>query len=362
MVKQKRPHIFEKFPDLHKNVGWLDLGLREAPIQRLENFGHDHLWIKRNDLISDIMGGNKTRRLEFILAEVVRQKKEHVITLGGIGSNHCLAVAIFCRRLGIRCTLCLFEQPLTAYVRENLLLYHYYGAELLFMPGIWGAVVDFYLRLKVKHPGAYFLESGGSSEVGALGGVNAVLELEKQINEQGLAKPGFVFCPTSSNGGMAGLSLGFLLLGWKTTVIGVRTGRSRLGPIELNTTGTIVKKIKKVYRLLKKTSRWIPEIKIPTPVLIEDYFGEGYGFPTPAGEHALLKFKEKADIDLEPVYTAKTCAALLDRLNEKPFSENSILYWHTFNSVDLAKEVATVEYRDLPPELHWCFQDNNQVL
>lgn len=254
-VKHHQPPLFEKYPDLREKVGWLDLGLAEAPVQRLENLGHDHLWIKRNDLISDVMGGNKTRRLEFILAELVRQKKEHVITLGGIGSNHCLAVAIFCKRLGIRCTLCLFEQPLTYYVRENLLLYHYYGAELIFAKGIWSSAYNFYLRLKLKYPGAYFIESGGSSERGALGDLNAVLELEKQISKQNLAEPGFVFCPTASNGGIAGLILGFLLLGWKTTVMGVRTGRSRLGPIELNTTGTIVKKIKKASPIFEKEFR-----------------------------------------------------------------------------------------------------------
>ncbi len=361
MEKLKKPTLFEKFPDLSESVGWLDLGLTAAPIHRLEKLGHDNLWIKRNDQISEIMGGNKVRRLEFILADVLHQKKEHVITLGGIGSNHCLALAIYCRQLGIRCTLCLFEQPLTCHVRENLLLYHYYGAQLIFAKGIWRSIADFYLRLKLKHPNAYFLESGGSSEIGVLGDLNAVLELEKQVKKQGLAEPGFVFCPTASNGGMAGLSLGLLLLGWKTTVIGVRTGLSRLGPIELNTTRTVAKKIKKVIRFLRQNSRMIPRINIPKPVLIDDYCGQGYGFPTSAGKHALQVFKEKEQLKLEPVYTAKTCAALLDRLDQKPFSEKPILYWHTYNSVDLSKEAATVEYRDLPPDLHWCFGDNHQV-
>lgn len=113
---------------------------------------------------------------------------------------------------------------------------------------------------------------------------------------------------------------------------------------------------------MKKNSGLIPEIEIPKPILIDDYFGEGYGFPTPEGEHALLEFRNKENINLEPVYTAKTCAALLDMLNQKPFSEKPILYWHTFNSVDLSKEAATIEFRDLPPELHWCFKDNQQVL
>ncbi|MFH2128872.1 MAG: pyridoxal-phosphate dependent enzyme [bacterium] len=356
----KIPLIFKRFPDLAQTIDWLDLDLTTAPVHRLGHMEHDNLWIKRTDLVSTVIGGNKVGRLEFILADVRRQKKDHIITLGGIGSNHCLAVAIFCRRLGIRCTLCLFEQPLTRYVRENLRLFHYFGAKLIFAGSLWRSVLDFYLRLKRRHPDAFFLEAGGASDIGVLGAVNAALELKQQIDNNELPRPAFIFYPTASNAGMAGLSLGLQLTGVKATVVGVRTGRARLGPVPLNTPGTVRNRIKKTGRFLKTKSRMVPGIKVPEPVMLDQYCGQGYGFPTEKGMKALQVFKQREHIMLEPVYTAKTCAALLDMLKREPFSQKPILYWHTYHSVDFSKEAATVDYRELPPELHWCFQEKHQ--
>ncbi|MBU3916392.1 pyridoxal-phosphate dependent enzyme [bacterium] len=350
-----KPIIFDYFPDLHKHVDWLDLKLKMAPVQKIAALGHDNLWIKRNDLISDVYGGNKVGRLEFILADVIKKKKTHVVTLGGIGSNHCLAVAIFSRQLGIRCTLSLFEQPLTNFVKENLLLYHYFGAEIRFFPGILRSAFDFYYAQKRKHPDAYFLESGGASVLGTLGAVNSALELKQQVEAGEIPEPDYVFYPTASNCGMAGLSLGFLLAEMKTTVIGVRTGRSRLGPFALNTPGTVLKKIQQIYQFLKSNSKMVKTLDIPTPVLINEYCGRGYGFPSPEGEKAIHLFK-KLNIRLEPVYTAKTCAALLDNLKITPYSSKTLLYWHTYNPIDYSAIASTIDYKELPTDLHYCFQ------
>ena len=120
-MAENQPLLFERFPELSGRISWLDFNLQVAPVQKLELSAHDDTWIKRNDLISGPIGGNKIRRLEFILGEAINQKKKHIITHGGIGSNHCLAVAICCHMLNLKCTLCLFDQPLTGQVRENLL-------------------------------------------------------------------------------------------------------------------------------------------------------------------------------------------------------------------------------------------------
>ncbi len=359
-VSKKEPFLFKYFPDLRNNVTWIHLGTIDAPVHRLRLLEFKNLWIKRNDLISPLYGGNKVRRLEFILADVIKKGKKRVVTMGGIGSNHCLATAIFCRQLGLSCFLSLFEQPLTRYVQENLLLFHRHGAGMSFSQGILPMALDFYLIRKLRYWNTYFLESGGSSVIGILGAVNSALELKQQIDSGMMPVPKYIFYPTASNGGMAGLSLGFLLAGLDTTVIGVRVGASHLFGMELNTPGTVKRAMEKTYRFLKKNSKLIPDIDIQTPVIMNDFCGEGYGHPTKKGLEALEVFKTEANIRLEPVYTAKTCAALVEFIENHSSAHDPILYWHTFNSVDLSQEAASVDHKELPIAFHKFFKDESK--
>jgi D-cysteine desulfhydrase len=110
-----------------------------SPVQRLEHLGHGNLWIKREDILSTVYGGNKVRKLEFVLADAIEKHRDRVVTLGALGTNHGLATAIFCQRLGLGCTLLLFDQPVTSYVRRNLLLDHKYGAELVHSGNLSGS-------------------------------------------------------------------------------------------------------------------------------------------------------------------------------------------------------------------------------
>ena len=358
----RKPVLFRNYPDLEDHLNWLDLGLGEAPVHRLKNLPHDNLWVKRDDLTSKEMGGNKVRRLEFILAEAVKQKQSHIITLGGIGSNHCLAVAKHCRKLGLRNTLCLFHQPISKNVLNTLKLFHLNGADIVYSGSMWKAIFDFYLRLKIKYPGACFVASGGASTFGILGAINAAMELKEQVDRGESPEPDYIFCPTASNGGMAGLILGCQLSGLKSRVLGVRTGGARLGPIPLNTPGTITGMMHKSIRFLKGKSNMIPDIKIPIPELIENYCGAGYGYPTESGNRATQLFLEKESIKLEPVYTAKTCAALLNLMNSDRFKNKMLLYWHTYHSLNLSEESSDVNTVELPLEIQYLFKKSNLVV
>ena len=354
---ENRPVLFDYFPDLAEKLSWIRLETSPSPVQRLENLGHKNLWIKRDDQVSSVYGGNKVRRLEFILADVIRKGKKRIVTMGGIGTNHGLATAIYCKRLGIACTLCLFDQPLTPYVRQNLRLFYKYGAEMRYFPDMLSMSVDFYLFQRLLKRHAYFLYAGGSSPLGVVGAVNAAFELKRQIDAGKMPTPKYVFCPTASNGTMAGLILGFLLAGVPTTVMGVRVGALRLGPLPLNTPGTVKSMMEKTYRLLLANSQRLPQVSIPTPLMIHNYCGAGYGHPTPEGNRAVALFKERENIALEPVYTGKTCAAMLDFIKDSAHSGDTILYWHTFNSIDLSKEAASVNYHELPPVFHRFFEE-----
>jgi D-cysteine desulfhydrase len=351
-----QPALFDRLPELAGRIPWVNLETSPSPVQRLENLGHDNLWIKRDDILSRVYGGNKVRKLEFALADAIEKRKDRVVTMGALGTNHGLATAMFCRRTGLDCTLLLFDQPVTSYVRRNLLLAHEYGAELVYLKGVIRMGVDYYLNSRLKYRKACFLYAGGSSPLGTLGAVSGALELAAQV-EQGLCPvPDYVICPTASNGTMGGLMLGFMLAGLETRVVGVRVSMKNVGPLPLNTPGTVVRTMKSVRRLIAKHAPSMPDLKFEKPLLLEGYCGDGYGWPTPEGNRALELFREREGIELDPVYTGKTCAALLDFIEEPGHADDTVLYWHTYNSIDHSEEAETLDYRELPPEFHEFFR------
>jgi D-cysteine desulfhydrase len=351
-----RPALFDRFPELSERIPWVRLETSPSPVQRLENLGHDRLWIKREDILSSVYGGNKVRKLEFVLAEAIAKHRERVVTMGAIGTNHGLATAMFCRRMGLGCTLLLFDQPVTYYVRRNLLLAHSNGAELVYSKGVIRMGIDYYSSARLRYRGARFLWAGGSSPLGTLGAVSGALELAAQV-ERGLCPaPDYVICPTASNGTMGGLSLGFMLAGLRTRVVGVRVSMKNVGPIPLNTPGTVVRMMKSAHRLLARHAPSVPDLEFEKPLMLQDYCGDGYGWPTPEGNRALEIFREREGIALDPVYTGKTCAALLDFIKEPGRADDAILYWHTYNSIDHSEQARETDYRELPSELHPVFQ------
>jgi 1-aminocyclopropane-1-carboxylate deaminase/D-cysteine desulfhydrase-like pyridoxal-dependent ACC family enzyme len=351
-----RPALFDRFPELAQRVPWVRLETAPSPVERLENLGHRSLWIKRDDIVSSVYGGNKVRKLEFVLADAVEKGKDRVLTIGALGTNHGLATAIFCRRMGLRCTLLLFDQPVTSYVRRNLLLAHRHGAELVYLKGVIRVGASYYLGARLRYPNTLFLYAGGSSPLGTLGAVSGALELAAQVEAGECPAPDYVICPTASNGTMAGLTLGFMLAGLPTQVIGVRVSMKSLGPLQLNTPGTVSRMIRSVHRLMASHASSVPELRLEKPVLLEGYCGEGYGVPTPGGNRALEIFREREGITLDPVYTGKTCAALLDFIESPGHADAAILYWHTYNSVDHSREAREVDYHQLPAELRQFFQ------
>jgi len=236
--KPDRPVLFREYPELEENTPRISLGRFPTPVQRLNQMGDTNLWIKRDDLSSPVYGGNKIRKLEFILGEAKRRKSAHIITFGGIGTNHGLATAIFCNKLGINCTLLLFYQPVTAGVKKNLLLFNKYKAATIYKTTLWKTVVSYYLLQRFKYPGAYFVYAGGSNPEGTIGYVNAAFELKEQINRGEIPEPEVIICPLGSGGTLAGLSLGLQLAGMQARLMGVRVSESHLGPFQTCTKNT----------------------------------------------------------------------------------------------------------------------------
>jgi 1-aminocyclopropane-1-carboxylate deaminase/D-cysteine desulfhydrase-like pyridoxal-dependent ACC family enzyme len=339
-----KPVIFESCPELETRMPWISLGDFPTPVHMLKNTGEGRLWIKRDDKSSTEYGGNKVRKLEFVLADAMKKGCNRVITLGGIGTNHGLATAVFTKKLGLKCTLLLFKQPVNEYVKRNMLLFHKYGAEMIYMKNILRLFIEFVALQRLRPGKAYPLFAGGSSPVGTLGFVNATFELKKQIGQGLLPEPDVIVCPLGSNGTMAGLSLGAQLAGIKSRVIGVRVTESHIGPFQACTKGTVTMLMKQTLKLINKDLA----IDQSRYEVVESYFGKGYGYPTPEGMSAISLMKEHENINLEPTYTGKTFAAVLDMLASKQYDNKSILYWHTYNSVNLDDQAALVDYHMLP--------------
>jgi len=204
-----------KYPELNRKLPAIELGNFPTPIHRLQQLEIENLWIKRDDQSSSVYGGNKIRKLEFILAAARRKGARHLVSLGGIGTNHGLATAIFCDQLGIRCTLLLFHQPVTENVKVNLLLLGKYKAKLVYRKTLARTMVSYFLLYRFRYPASYFVYPGGSSTIGTIGYVNAAFELKEQIEQGIMPEPEVIFCPVGSGGSQAGLYLGLKLAGLK---------------------------------------------------------------------------------------------------------------------------------------------------
>ncbi len=349
--KNNRPVLFSEYPELEENTPRISLGTFPTPVHHLSQMGPANLWIKRDDLSSPIYGGNKIRKLEFILGEAKRRNISHIITFGGIGTHHGLATAIFCEKLGIDCTLLLFRQPVTPGVRKTLLLLHKFKAETVYKKTLWRTVVSYYLLERIKKPGGYFVYAGGSNPEGTIGYVNAAFELREQIHRGEVPQPEVIICPLGSGGTLAGLALGLQLAGLSTWLTGVRVSASHLGPFQACTQNTVEKLMAQTYTLLKQRCQRLPQIKIRRPEILHDYFGGGYGVPTRAAGRVSRLLQEKAGIALDTTYTSKAFAAVYDYCQNQGKDAGPVLYWHTYNSVDLTDQANSADYRKLPKPL-----------
>lgn len=352
--------LFEKYPDLKKGIAWEPLGDFPTPVKKLEKLGqvvgYPNIWMKDDGKSSQHYGGNKVRKLEFILADAVRRKKNTIMTYGGIGTNHGLATTIFGKRLGLKTILVLVDQPVTDHVQENLLLFQHFRAEVCYAKNRVGATLNS-IRYFLTRPGIYYLPAGGSSPLGTLGFVAAALELKKQVDAGELPEPKYIFVALGSKGTTAGLVAGSRLAGLNSKIVGVRVAYRWLA----NEKAT-AKLANCAISLMRKYDRTVPAIRFKESdiKLMYGFCGEGYGYPTPEGREALKLLEETENIRLDLTYTAKTFAALLDFVKtSRELDGAPVLYWHTYNAVDLTWIVTEYhDYRKLPVACHKFFETN----
>lgn len=293
-----------------------------TPIEELPRLsavlGGPRLFVKRDDQTGLALGGNKTRKLEFLLAEALQQGADTVVTAGAAQSNHCRQTAAAAARCGLGCVLVLNgEQP--ACPDGNLLLDALCGATV-----VWVAErapreqvqleTCERLRAEGRHP--CFIPYGGSNPTGVLGYAQAMAE----VREQGLDPDWMVF-GTSSGGTQAGLLLGGRLSGWRGRLLGISIDESAAWLAdrvsELATQGA---------EKLGERCRFTP-----ADVLVDDtYCRAGYGVLTEQEREAITMFARREGLLLDPVYTGRAAAGLLDLIRRGFFARtDTILFWHT---------------------------------
>jgi len=355
--------LYGRYPELRETLPRLPLGKGPSPVAAMSRLssqlGGPPLWVKNDGLYGSIYGGNKARKLELILADALRCRCRTVITFGAIGTNHGLATTLYAREHGLRTVLLLIDQPVDDHVREQVWRLHQAGAVLYRTRTVRRTAVatPFVMLRYADLPRArmpYFLPAGGSSPLGAVGFVNAALELADQIAAGELPEPAHIFVALGSSGTAAGLLLGLRLAGL----------RSRLLPVVVNDTivvggRTVTGLANRTARLLRRRGASLPEGDIwPEEVtVLSDWLGAGYGHPTEAAARAEELVRETEGLELEGVYTAKTMAALIDLVKVGELGDGPVLYWHTYNALPLPFGPPTAEdlrqvpraFRDLMP-------------
>lgn len=359
--------LFELFPRLEQRLPHVSLGTFPTPVHKLlnlgKNLGLDKLYIKRDDLSGKVYGGNKVRKLEFLLGEALQANAKEVMTAGFAGSNHALATAIYAQQVGLRSTSMLMPQINAGYVRRNLLASYTYQARLCHYKnlghlclGVTGQQVRGIIKNRTL---PRFIPAGGSSPIGLVGYVNAAFELRDQIVVGELHEPDLIYVPLGSMGTASGLMLGLKAAGLKTRVIPVRVIEERMSSPK-----QMVRLIRLTGRLLSKADPSFPCVTISEADLSirNDCLGEGYACFTEKAMKAIRLVKEEEGILLNGAYSAKAFSALLDDAAQGSLKGKTVLYWNTYNSRDLSNATADVDYRQLPRPFHRYFEEDVQPL
>ena len=303
-VTEDRRPLLELLPRLEERVPWPRVadGL-PTPLDQID----DGLWVKRDDFTSTVYGGNKVRKLEPLLGQAVARGGP-VITAGATGSHFAVATATHAARLGVGVEVVRFPQPMTDHVREVADHFRRLGAsETPVKNPYLFPLVQLRRRVARRAEDPLFVPTGGSSPTGTLGYVNAGLELVEDHERLDLDQPHEVVVAASTCGTAVGLSIGLALAGWTScTVVAVRvadaalTNRVWIGQLRART-----------QHLLRRAGA---PSRAPTRLLVEPRFlGKGYGVPSAEGDAATAFAAEAWDLALEPTYTAKAVAAVLDR-------------------------------------------------
>ncbi|MBW1988110.1 MAG: pyridoxal-phosphate dependent enzyme [Deltaproteobacteria bacterium] len=358
--------LFDHHPAMASRLPRVPLLKWPTPVFCAERLGEainvPGLYVKQDGFSGAVIGGNKVRKLEFILGRARALGARHVLTFGCAGSNHALATAVHAKTAGMGATLLLLPQANARYVRENLLAAHGAGARLVHCrtPLAMSAktAVEALRARRATGAAPFVIPVGGSSPEGVAGFVSAAFELARQVEQGLLPEPDEIYLPMGSMGTAAGLALGIWAAGLKSRVMAVRV----VDPTLANEAG--------LHLLVRRTSRLLQEAepRFPDPPamarvkIVDGFLGQGYARFTREGAAAVVLARETEGLSLEGTYTGKTLAALIYRARAGDLSGKTILFWNTHNARDLSPHVVSRDWRELPRPFHPYFKELVQPL
>lgn len=318
--------LFDYFPKLQPRLAPISLCALPTRVESIASMG-ENAWVKRDDITHSIYGGNKTRKFEFIIPEVIAAGANHIYTIGGTGTNHGVATAMVCQQLGLKSTVITFDQPDSPFVQKNQSLMQTFGSEVINSGSIFSAARRFYLNLRRLNSSYYFLPGGGGTAVATFAYINAALELKQQIDNGECPEPAEIYVPVGSSSTLAGLTLGCVLAGMKTKVVGIQILESHIGPLATCTSAVGNKMMQQALAIIASE---YPHhaLTLPSVILKPDWYQPGYGVLTDATEGAIAKGKQ-VGLSLEQTYSGKTFDAFTQAINT---AANPILYWATYSS------------------------------
>lgn len=306
----------------------------KTPIEKLERLsallGDINIYMKRDDLLGLAGGGNKTRKLEFLLADALSKKADTIITCGAVQSNHCRLSLAASIKEGLACHLVLEQRIPDSYDRfanGNNFLFDLLGVEAVHvvkggadMMAEMEKVSD---QLKSEGHNPYIIPGGGSNEIGALGYVACAQEILQQLFEIGL-NIDYIVLASGSTGTHAGMLTGMIGQNAHIPITGISVNKKR------------DQQISAVYNLTSKLVNKLRLKNAPSEediIVFDEYVGAGYSIPTEGMIEAVKLLARIEGILLDPVYTGKTMAGMLDLIKKKYFGDaKNILFLHTGGS------------------------------
>jgi len=359
--------LFQHYPLLGHKLPYVSLCELPTPVHKLEGLGDDlgvdHLYIKRDDLTGRVYGGNKIRKLEFILGEALRSGAKEVLTVGLPGLKHPLSAAIYAQQVGLKSISMMMPQTDSPHIRRNLLMSHRCGAELHQHPNMPLLVIGTAYQL-LRHKlrlGSLprFIRGSRSCPLGTIGYVNAAFELKQQIMNGEIPEPDCTYVALGSMGTAVGL-----ILGLKAAKLGSRVTCVRA--IDERTANP-----RKMVELFDKTTRFLHSLDPAFPKLElsendidirHGFYGRKNGLFTQRGMEARKHMENSEGIELDEVYTERAFACLLGDAEKGYLRDKVVLFWNTYDSGDFSDIIATVDYRYLPRCFHRYFEEDVQPL
>ncbi len=319
--------LFDAFPRLgtFPQAGLLGAA---TPVQAL--VGTADVWIKRDDLSAADYGGNKIRKLDLLLGAAAADGRPDLVTFGYSGSNFVAATAWHGRKLGLNTHAFLLPQADAPYLADNLATALHCGAELAVghsEAAVAARALARSLCISLRHGRLpRWIPPGGSTALGALGFVNAALELRTQIDAGEMPAPERLVVAFSSMGTVAGLAIGLGLARLPTKITAVQV----VGP-GFASAAKLQALIQRTLALLRRTDPSAVPRKIADVEIRSEFFGQHYAVPTPETKKAMQRFETVSGARSDSAYSGKALAALY-ALIDTGAHPGPTLYWHTFNA------------------------------